>query len=154
MRRSPTPTAARALFTELEFTTLVQEFLSESIELGETDYREAQSAADVERLVSAVRSQRGAALVLAIQSSSAAAIIPEEEEEAEAEDEQLSFGAAAGCRRSDACQFAGGDFRRTRQGADSGARRLQAGRSAEEGAGGRVAAQDHPRRQIGDACLA
>ena len=41
-RRSPMPAAARALFTELEFTTLVQDFLSESVELGETDYREAE----------------------------------------------------------------------------------------------------------------
>jgi len=42
--QEPDPAAARALFTELEFTTLVQDFLSsESIELGETDYREAKS---------------------------------------------------------------------------------------------------------------
>jgi DNA polymerase I len=40
--QEPDPVAARALFTELEFTTLVQDFLTESIELGETDYREAQ----------------------------------------------------------------------------------------------------------------
>ena len=31
----------RALFTELEFNTLTREFLSEGVELGETDYREA-----------------------------------------------------------------------------------------------------------------
>ncbi len=49
------PVTARALFTELEFTTLVQDFLTESIELGETDYREANSAADVE----AVFARRG-----------------------------------------------------------------------------------------------
>ena len=46
--QEPDPAAARALFTELEFNTLVQDFLSESVELGETDYREAKSAADVE----------------------------------------------------------------------------------------------------------
>ena len=39
--QEPDPAAARALFTELEFTTLVQDFLSENIELGETDYRDA-----------------------------------------------------------------------------------------------------------------
>ncbi len=32
--QEPDPAAARALFTELEFTTLVQDFLTESIELG------------------------------------------------------------------------------------------------------------------------
>ena len=40
--QEPDPAAARALFTELEFTTLVQDFLHESVELGETDYRDAQ----------------------------------------------------------------------------------------------------------------
>ncbi len=40
--QEPDPAAARALFTELEFTTLVQDFLSESIELGDTDYRDAE----------------------------------------------------------------------------------------------------------------
>ena len=46
--QAPDAAAARALFTELEFTSLVQEFLSESIELGETDYREAEERGDVE----------------------------------------------------------------------------------------------------------
>ena len=41
--QEPDATAARSLFTELEFTTLVQDFLSESIELGETDYREPRT---------------------------------------------------------------------------------------------------------------
>ena len=56
--QEPDPAAARALFTELEFTTLVQDFLSsESIELGETDYREAKSAADVEAVLKSVGSR-------------------------------------------------------------------------------------------------
>ena len=42
--QEPDPAAARELFTELEFTTLVKEFLSESVELGETEYREAEDA--------------------------------------------------------------------------------------------------------------
>ena len=54
--QEPDPVAARALFTELEFTTLVQDFLTESIELGETDYRDAKSAADVEAVL-ATRAQ-------------------------------------------------------------------------------------------------
>ena len=39
--QAPDAEAARALFTELEFNTLTREFLTESVELGETDYREA-----------------------------------------------------------------------------------------------------------------
>ena len=53
--QEPDAAAARALFTELEFTTLVQDFLTESIELGETDYREAKSAADVEAVIAAAK---------------------------------------------------------------------------------------------------
>ena len=56
--QEPDPVAARALFTELEFTTLVQDFLQESVELGETDYREAKSAAEVEAVV-ALATQAG-----------------------------------------------------------------------------------------------
>src|SRR5690349_3496116 len=44
--QEPDAAGARALFTELEFTTLVHDFISESIELGETDYRDAKSAAE------------------------------------------------------------------------------------------------------------
>ena len=51
--QEPDPAAARALFTELEFNTLVQDFLSESIELGETDYRDAKTAAEVEAVIAA-----------------------------------------------------------------------------------------------------
>ncbi len=51
--QEPDAAGARALFTELEFNTLVQDFLSESIELGETDYRDAKSAADVKAVIAA-----------------------------------------------------------------------------------------------------
>ena len=44
LAQAPDPEAARALFTELEFNTLTREFLTESVELGETDYRDATSA--------------------------------------------------------------------------------------------------------------
>ncbi len=40
--QEPDAAAARSLFTELEFNTLVQDFLSESIELGETDYQRSE----------------------------------------------------------------------------------------------------------------
>ncbi len=95
--QEPDPAAARALFTELEFTTLVQDFLSESIEIGETDYREAKSAADVEAVLRTAK-QAGSALAIAIESG-ASAIQPQSQAE-DAEDEsqastgQLSFGDA------------------------------------------------------------
>ncbi len=66
--QEPDPTAARALFTELEFTTLVQDFLSESVELGETDYREARTAAEVEAVIARAR-RPGAVLAIALEAS-------------------------------------------------------------------------------------
>ena len=57
--QEPDAAGARALFTELEFTTLVQDFISESIELGETFYRDAKDAADVKAVIgSASRQER------------------------------------------------------------------------------------------------
>jgi DNA polymerase-1 len=44
--QEPDADAARALFSELEFTSLIKDFLP-SIEVSATDYREAQSAEDV-----------------------------------------------------------------------------------------------------------
>ncbi len=91
--QEPDATAARALFTELEFTTLVQDFLSESIELGETDYQEAKSAAEVEAVIQAAR-KPGAMLALALESSSSANVAELAAEEAdEGESDQLSLGA-------------------------------------------------------------
>ncbi len=49
----PDAEAARALFTELEFTSLLKDFLP-SLEVSATDYREAQSAADVDAVLAAV----------------------------------------------------------------------------------------------------
>ena len=92
--QEPDATAARALFTELEFSTLVQDFLSESIELGETDYREAKSAKEVEAAISAAR-KPGAMLAIALEASSERQLSAGEAEEAEEEEsEQLSLGAA------------------------------------------------------------
>jgi DNA polymerase-1 len=94
--QEPDAATARTLFTELEFTTLVQDFLSETVELGETDYREAKSAADVETVVRKAR-KAGTPLAVAIESSDAVQGQPSEEGEEEssvAETGQLSFGDA------------------------------------------------------------
>jgi DNA polymerase-1 len=93
--QEPDADAARTLFTELEFTTLVQDFLSETVELGETDYREAKSAKDVEAVLRVLKEQPGAALAVAIESGEAGQAQPSEEtEEAEPSSAQLSFGDA------------------------------------------------------------
>ena len=70
-RRNPIRVAARALFTELEFTTLVQDFLSESIELGETDYREATERSRGRSRIAAAK-KLGGMLAIALESSAAA----------------------------------------------------------------------------------
>jgi DNA polymerase-1 len=67
--QEPDPAAARALFTELEFTTLVKDFLTESIELGETDYREAGSPSEIKKLLEDLRKTPGAVLAVALESS-------------------------------------------------------------------------------------
>ena len=91
--QDPDAGAARALFTELEFSTLVQDFLSESIELGETDYRDAKSAAEVDEIV-ARASKSGAVLAMALETSSVPSATPEVGEGGETEGEQLSLAAA------------------------------------------------------------
>ncbi len=93
--QEPDPAAARELFTELEFTTLVQDFLSESVELGETDYCEAKNVADVEGVLrKAMRT--GTALAIAIESSEEERAQPSEETEKRPNPSsaQLSFGDA------------------------------------------------------------
>jgi DNA polymerase-1 len=90
----PDAAAAWALFTELEFTTLVQDFLNQSVELGETDYREARSAADVEAVLA--RAKTEAALAIAFEAPAVSAAVSQEEEPREAEqaDGQLRFSDA------------------------------------------------------------
>jgi DNA polymerase-1 len=56
--------ALRELFTELEFTSLLKELLP-VVEVGESHYTEAQSAADVEKVLKSLAA--GAALALAIE---------------------------------------------------------------------------------------
>ena len=62
--QEPDPDAARALFTELEFTTLAKDF-APTVKLGETDYREAKSAADVEKALQSLK--KGAAVAVAVE---------------------------------------------------------------------------------------
>jgi DNA polymerase-1 len=93
--QEPDATGARALFTELEFSTLVQDFLSESIELGETEYREATSAEDVKAVLAAAKKQR-AMLAIALEWRAEGMAKAQEAGESEEEDsDQLSLGAAA-----------------------------------------------------------
>jgi DNA polymerase I len=73
----------RALFTELEFTSLLKELLP-VVEAPEGNYREAESAADVERLLKSRR--RGVPLAVAV---STVLAVPETDEEEEAEEDLL-----------------------------------------------------------------
>ena len=92
--QAPDPEAARALFTELEFNTLTREFLSEGAELGETDYREAASAADVEAVLAGVRANSGAMLAIALDAAAIPATVSEEAEAEDAPDAQMLLSAA------------------------------------------------------------
>lgn len=49
--QTPDVSAARELFTELEFNTLLQEFLGQGEEVGETEYSEVTSAKELERFL-------------------------------------------------------------------------------------------------------
>ena len=84
----PNVDALRALFTELEFTSLLKELLPVA-EVSETHYIEAKSEADVESVMRAVAA--GGALAVAVERQQAAAA-PEEDEKAEQPEEaQMSF---------------------------------------------------------------
>ncbi len=61
--QKPDADAARELFTELEFTSLVKEFLP-AMEVGTTDYRQAASAAEVEALLAHLAAPLAIALPL------------------------------------------------------------------------------------------
>ena len=91
----PDPEAARALFTELEFNTLTREFLSEGVELGETDYHEAASAADVEAVLASVRKNPGGVLAFALDSAYEISVEFGDTESEEGSGLQWSFADAA-----------------------------------------------------------
>jgi DNA polymerase-1 len=85
----PDVDALRALFTELEFTSLLKELLP-VVEVGETHYAEAASAIDVERVVAAISDE--GSLAVAIEHTESAALAPEDEEKEEApQDQQMSL---------------------------------------------------------------
>ncbi len=89
--QQPNAEEARKLFSELEFTTLVKEFLAEGVELGETDYSEAESAKDIEKLLKTRKVE--APLAVAVPVAAPVASAPAEEEE-EAEQQGLALTAA------------------------------------------------------------
>jgi DNA polymerase-1 len=94
----PDADAARELFTELEFTSLVKDFLP-AMELGTTDYHEASSAEDV---AAALRSlAAGRSLAVALPASAASMTTTEGDDDsteeatpAEPASGQLTFDAA------------------------------------------------------------
>jgi DNA polymerase-1 len=74
----PDVEALRALFTELEFTSLLKELLA-VVEVSETRYTEAKSAAEVEAVLKAVPD--GGALAVAVEAQSNVAVETDIEEE-------------------------------------------------------------------------
>ena len=80
--QAPDVAGARELFTELEFNTLLQEFLGEGDEVGETDYRELKTAAELERFLR--ERPAGSPLAFAVE---AFLEEPEEAEEAPTEED-------------------------------------------------------------------
>jgi DNA polymerase I len=78
----------RALFTELEFTSLLKELLP-VVEVSGTLYTEAKSAADVDTVLNAVAD--GGALAVAIEQTRPVVALEEEEKEEEVQDAQMSF---------------------------------------------------------------
>ncbi|HEV8523122.1 MAG TPA: DNA polymerase I [Terriglobales bacterium] len=73
----PDAEALRQLFTELEFTSLVKDFVP-SIAVESTEYSEAKSAADVDKALGAVKKDR--ALAVALEFATAASVSKDEEE--------------------------------------------------------------------------
>jgi len=74
----------RALFTELEFTSLLKELLP-VVEVSETHYTEAKSAADVEAVVNSVAAS--SALAVAVEHEEPSVAPDEEEKEKDKEEE-------------------------------------------------------------------
>ena len=97
---APDAEAARQLFTELEFSTLVKDFLP-SLEVSETEYTEAKSAGDVTRVLKAVG--KGKALAVAVDVVSPA---PAEAEESADEESQMLLGEAPKAEVQPACNAA------------------------------------------------
>ena len=92
LAREPDDEAGRALFTELEFTTLLKDF-APGAELGATDYREAAAAEDVEQTLAAL--PKGDALALALAGVAPRATKREEKEEEDNEETELPLAPAS-----------------------------------------------------------
>jgi DNA polymerase-1 len=89
----PDVDALRALFTELEFTTLLKELI-QVVEVSDTHYTEAKSAEDVASIVRSVAA--GSALAVAVEHAEPVDLDAEEKErqqerEEEPQDAQMSF---------------------------------------------------------------
>jgi DNA polymerase I len=89
--QEPDAEACRQLFTELEFTTLLKDFIS-GVEVAETQYTEAKSAADVQAIVKAVK--KDGVLAVALATAEPANVPEEEQEPEESETGTLDFSAA------------------------------------------------------------
>ncbi len=88
--QEPDAEACRKLFTELEFTTLLRDFIS-GVEVAETEYSEAKSATHVQAVVKAVK--KGGVLAVALATAEAAEAPEEEQEPEESETGKLNFAA-------------------------------------------------------------
>ena len=89
--QAPDAEACRKLFTELEFTTLVKDFIS-GVEVAETRYSEARSAADIQAFLRAV--PKDGVLAVALATPQAAEVPEEAAENGESETGRLAFSAA------------------------------------------------------------
>lgn len=91
--QQPDVAGARQLFTELEFNTLVQEFLGEGDEIGETDYREIKSGAELEKFLK--ERPAGSPLAIAVDASLSQ---PLASEDSESEDDSTQGMLALGAQ--------------------------------------------------------
>jgi DNA polymerase-1 len=73
--------AARALFTELEFTSLIKEYLPSQMDVGTVEYREAQSADEITAVVRDVAKDGTLAIAFQIKNPAAARAETAEEDE-------------------------------------------------------------------------
>jgi DNA polymerase-1 len=92
--QTPDVSGARELFTELEFNTLLQEFLSEGEAVGKTEYTELKTAAELEDFLKA--RPEDAPLAVAIEFSAPELVEAEESSEEEVDAQgSLALGAVA-----------------------------------------------------------
>ena len=89
--QDPDYEACKALFAELEFTTLLRQFLTEGSEVGETDYADAKTTEEVGKLLKDVDADHPLAVAF---DGVAAAAAPTESEAAEPEEEQTQLALA------------------------------------------------------------